>query len=90
MTVDLRKEARDRPCMVNVPNVCQGGTETTVLHHVRRNNPKIDQLGAWSCWKCHDWLHHQWVHTHTKEKRDLWELDAMFRTQRVLIQEGKL
>ena len=57
--VDLRKQARDKPCMVRLPG-CDGGGATTVLAHYRLANycgtslKPIDELGAWACAHCHD------------------------------------
>jgi hypothetical protein len=58
--MNLRKEARGRPCMVRLPG-CDGGGETTVLAHYRLSGycgtgMKPDDLafGAWACGPCHD------------------------------------
>jgi hypothetical protein len=59
-SVDLRKLARGRPCMVRLPG-CDGGGETTVLAHFRLlpysgagfKNSNL-AFGAWSCAVCHD------------------------------------
>ena len=93
--IDYRKEAKGRHCKACIPGVCNHNPETTVLHHIRRGNQKIDKLGAWVCSNCHDWFHHQWVIYNDgkpclKAQRDLWELEAMFRTQLALHEEGKL
>lgn len=57
--IDLRKEARGKPCMVRLP-CCDGGGETTVLAHYRLAGTcgmglkPHDLLGAWACARCHD------------------------------------
>ena len=57
----FRDTARNRPCMVRVPNICNGGGDTTVLAHYRLagycgTGIKPDDLafGAWCCGPCHD------------------------------------
>ncbi len=55
---DLRKLARDKPCMVRLPG-CDGGGETTVLAHYRLPGTcgigikPPNYLGAWCCMSCH-------------------------------------
>jgi hypothetical protein len=93
--IDYRKLARGRPCMAQIPGVCQGGTETTVLAHLNvpgLNVKAPDIHGAWCCCMCHAWLDADWVIGNQvgKDQRDLWHLQAVIRTQRVLIEEGKL
>ncbi len=55
--------ARGMPCLLRLPGLCQGGTETTVAAH---SNQAIhgkagarkadDQYSAWACMACHCWL----------------------------------
>ena len=58
--MNLRKEAKGRPCMVRIPAVCNHNPETTVLAHVRLAGvsgiglKSDDVLGAWACSDCHD------------------------------------
>jgi hypothetical protein len=58
--MNLRKQARGKPCMVRVAGICDGGGETTVLAHYRLAGycgvgiKPPDALGAWCCAKCHD------------------------------------
>lgn len=55
---DLRKQARNRPCMIRLQG-CDGGGETTVLAHYRLAGysgmglKPDDALGAWACNYCH-------------------------------------
>ena len=57
---DLRKLARGQPCMVRIPGVCTGDTETVVLAHYRLSGlcgtgmKPPDLIGAWCCSACHD------------------------------------
>lgn len=56
---DLRKLARDKPCMFRGPG-CDGGGPTTVLAHLRyagiagMGQKPPDTCGAWMCGPCHD------------------------------------
>lgn len=67
-TVELRKPAllamaKDRPCLLRVPTVCNFDPLTTVACHsnqsihgkggVRRAD---DQYSVWGCFACHTWL----------------------------------
>jgi hypothetical protein len=58
--MNLRREARNRDCMVRIPGICDGGGETTVLAHYRLAGTcgvgikPPDILGAWCCGPCHD------------------------------------
>ena len=59
-----RDLARGRPCMVQVPGVCCGNTETTVLAHSNEGASgkgmamkADDAIGsAWACFTCHTWV----------------------------------
>lgn len=55
--------ARGMPCLLRVPGVCQGGTETTVAAHSNLSihgkagaRKADDQYSAWGCMACHSWL----------------------------------
>lgn len=56
----LREFARDKPCFVRIPGVCNGDPNTTVLAHIRRANTAgtgqkpPDICAVWSCSCCHD------------------------------------
>ncbi len=57
----LRNAARGRPCTLRWANDCDGGTETTVLAHIRGTWSGIGQkpadwFGIWCCFACHDHL----------------------------------
>ncbi len=58
--MNLRKLARGRPCLVRIPNICDGGGETTVLAHIRRGGvggmglKPPDLCAVWACAPCHD------------------------------------
>jgi len=95
--MNLRKEAKGRPCMINIPGICNNNPDTVVLCHL--NNKRLfgigigqkvpDIFGAWGCSACHDAV--------DGRSRILPEYDytmvfyeAVFRTQKVLLDEGKI
>jgi Protein of unknown function (DUF1364) len=77
----LRELARLMPCMVRVPNVCNGNPETTVLAHYRLSGVSgmgfkaPDICGAWACSACH-----AWIDTHHDPFSRIWHLEGMVRT----------
>ena len=95
--MNLREEARGRECQIRLPHVCNGNPETTVLAHFRMIGlsgiglKSPDHFGAWSCSACHDVC---------DKRRFVRELDptfirlahaiGVFRTQKILLDEGKL
>ena len=99
--MNLRKEARNRPCQVRIPGICDGGGETTVLAHYRLAGTcgtgikPPDLLGAWCCGPCHDFvdrrkkpvIHGALV---SDEYIRLAHAEGVMRTQYQLIKEGKL
>jgi hypothetical protein len=55
--------AEGKPCLVRVPALCRGGTETTVaahsnlLRHGKGKGRKADDCySVWACARCHTWL----------------------------------
>lgn len=100
----LRKEARDRPCMVRVPDICTYGGEDTVLAHYRMaglsgmGQKPDDRFGAWACHACHDAIDGRGVSVYkgidarglTRDDLRLLHAEGVFRTQQQLISEGKL
>jgi hypothetical protein len=87
----LRAEARDRDCMVRLPNICNFNPETTVLAHLRLIGIsgfglKVpDELGAHACAACH-----AYVDSHHDDATKIAFYEAIFRTQAQLLRESKL
>lgn len=55
--------ARSMPCLLRVPDVCMGNTETTVACHSNLSahgkagaRKADDQFSVWGCMACHRWL----------------------------------
>jgi hypothetical protein len=93
---NLRDEARGRDCQVRLEGVCNGNSETTVLAHYRLNGisglgyKPPDLIGAHACSSCHDAIDRR---AHTELDREYVQFahaQAVFRTQNILIKEGKV
>ena len=86
-TMNLRQEAKGRECQVRL-HYCNHDSEHVVLHHVRLNTgmgkKPNDILGTWICSSCH-----AAIHGNPKLFRQ-YELEGMYRTQEILIREGKI
>jgi len=95
--MNYRKEARNRPCQVRIPGVCDGGGETTVLAHYRLTGycgvgmkPDDYIFGAWACGPCHDEIDRRTRHhTLTPAELRLAHAEGVLRTQAALKEEGK-
>ena len=84
--MDLRKEARGKPCQVRLPG-CDGGGETTVLAHFRIAGysgigiKPPDELGAWCCYSCHQFVDgHAPLPAYTKDEIRLAHAEGCLRT----------
>jgi hypothetical protein len=58
-----RAMARDRPCMLALPGICNRDWSTTVLAHSNsladnkgKGYKSHDHAGVWACFSCHTWL----------------------------------
>ncbi|CRL44480.1 hypothetical protein SGGMMB4_01609 [Sodalis glossinidius str. 'morsitans'] len=92
---NLRKEAQGRECMVRLPGICGGDTETVVLAHYRMAGlcgtgmKPQDLFGAWACSRCHDEIDRRTRLTDAEYAR-LAHLEGVIRTQAVLLKEEKI
>ena len=91
-TVNLRKYAKGKPCMIQLWGICNGNPETTVLAHYRRGHYAMsskphDILGAWACSACHDEVDRR-TRNLEPEFADHEFLRGVVKTQRALIDEG--
>lgn len=91
-TSKIRQSANGQPCMARIPGVCNGRTDTTVLAHLNGAGvgaKASDHEGAYTCFDCHAWLDGGYARQgYTRDTRDLWHLQAVMRTIRVLIEQG--
>ena len=94
----LRQEARNRDCKVNYIGYCRNDTETTVLAHpndkalfgVGVGMKPDDMFGAHCCSICHDIYDGRTTAELSDEEIKIGFYRGVFRTQNILLQEGKL
>jgi hypothetical protein len=88
----IRLSAKGEQCLVRVPGVCNGNAATVVLAHLNGAGTGMkhsDHLGAYGCSACHSWLDGGYVQQgFSRDTRDLWHLQAVVRTQDLLIDKG--
>jgi hypothetical protein len=96
---DLRKEAKGRQCQVMIPGICNGNPETVVLAHMNSKRlfrcgmgQKVpDRFGSHSCSSCHDAIDGRRFATEfTDDQMKIMFWEGVFRTQKLLMDEGKL
>lgn len=87
------RSARGQSCQVRVPGVCNHDPQTVVFAHLNGGGwgaKQYDIHGCYACDRCHFWLDGGYVQTHTRQDRDLTHLEAMVKTQQIMIKEGTL
>ena len=56
--MNLRKLAHGKDCLLRLPGICNGNSETTVLCHIKRgwygSLKPPDVIAVWGCSDCHD------------------------------------
>ncbi len=86
--MNLRKQARGKPCLVRLPGICTFDDERTVLAHIRRGGvcgtgmKPHDLSGVRACDRCHDAI------GDGKPEFDSEIVDAWCRTMDAYKQEG--
>ncbi len=89
--MNLRDEARNRDCTIRLPGICCFQKDTSVLAHFSligisgRGFKSPDILAAFSCHTCHSY-----VDSHSDDATRLAFAHGVFRTQAILIEEGKI
>jgi hypothetical protein len=82
-----RKAAKGKPCMVRLPNICNGNPETTVLAHYRLAGycgtalKPPDSMAAWACSDCHDAIDGRIRTMYTRDELRLAHAEGVMRTQ---------
>jgi len=89
----LRKSARNQPCLVRLPGVCNHDQETTVLAHLGgagmgRKQP--DLLAAYCCSSCHANIDGAVKSIFNKEYLKLAFLEGIVRTQLYWLENGMI
>jgi hypothetical protein len=86
----LRQSARLKECQIRVPGVCNGDPDKTVLCHLAgggMGHKTSDIHAAYGCSSCHDEVDRRTHHIKPTLAR-LYHLDAVIRTQRMMLSEG--
>ena len=90
--MNLREHAKGQPCFVRLPGICRGGTETTVLAHVRdgffgMGIKPPDICGVWACFDCHNEMDRRTTHMLTGDVR-VATLEALCRQLDHYVRKG--
>lgn len=94
--MNLRREAKGRECLIRIPGHCNGNPETVVGCHFRLASlcgvgmKPDDRFMAWGCSACHDAIDGRVRSAYSRDELKLMHAEGVFRTQAVLIEEGKL
>lgn len=96
--MNLRDAARDKPCQVRIPGVCNGQNETTVLAHIGIAGTRgmgykgPDLAAAWCCSDCHNVIDSRVPHPAglTKETIRGYAMDGVLRTLTYISTSGTL
>lgn len=87
----IRKSAKNQECQVRITGICNHDNSTTVFAHLNGAGLGIkhsDLFGAYACSNCHSWLDGGYVKSSTRDIRDFMHLQAVFRTQLMLLEQG--
>jgi len=87
------RSAREQPCQVRIPGVCNHRPETTVFAHLNgggMGRKKSSIHGAYACSDCHDVLDSRRGTMYTPQELRLFHLDAVIRTQEIMLKDGVL
>lgn len=88
----ITQSAKGEDCTVRVVGICNSNPETTVFAHLNGAGMGMkhkDLHGAYACSRCHSFLDGEYAYYKVDRKeRDLIHLQAMVRTQIILIRKG--
>ena len=91
--MNLRKEARGRECQIRIPYICNGDPDTVVLCHLPLGamvGKSLDIHAAYGCSACHDAFDGRSNTDYPTELLKLSLHEAVIRTQKILVEEGKI
>ncbi|TQV82839.1 DUF1364 domain-containing protein [Aliikangiella coralliicola] len=86
----ITQSAKGEECQIRIPGVCNFNEETTVFCHLNgagmalKNN---DNEGAYGCSNCHAAMDGQLKTTFSHDELKLMHLEAVMRTQRILLEK---
>ncbi len=89
----LTRSARGQECQIRIPGICNYDPATTVFAHLNGAGMgmKASSIhGAYACSDCHTVVDggNAGAHRYERETLKLWHLDAIIRTQRIMLQLG--
>ena len=87
----ITKSAKGEDCQIRIPGVCNHNPKTTVFCHLGGAGMGIKQKdlhGAYGCSDCHNYVDGRVPSNRDKNIIKLWFYDAVFRTQKILIEKG--
>ena len=86
----ITDSAKGEMCQIRIPNVCNFHSETTVFCHLNGAGMALkssDLHGAYGCSNCH-FIVDGGKSKHKRSEILLWFLQAIFRTQVILLKKG--
>ena len=89
----ITESARNEECQIRIYKFCNGNTDTTVYCHLGGGGmatKSSDAHGAYGCSSCHDVVDGRVKTDHSKTEIKLWFVEAVLRTQLILIEKGLL
>ncbi len=90
---ELMREAKGRDCTIRIPGVCSHDPATVVMCHLGGGGMGYKRhsiLAAFGCHRCHDVVDGRVPCDYPAETIQRWFHEAIFRTQEILIDEGKI
>lgn len=85
--------ARNKPCQIRIPGICNGRVETSVLCHLNGAGMAMKSLsihGAIGCSDCHDAVDGRTKTDYTKAGLNRMHLEGVIRTQVMMFESGVL
>lgn len=87
------RSAKNKECQIRIPGYCNFNIKTTVLCHLNGAGTGLKNLNihaAYGCNNCHDVVDGRVNTEFDKETKLLWFLEAVIRTQIIMVKEGVL
>ena len=87
----MRNSARGQECLVRIPGICNGNTETVVLAHLGGGGMATkhsDLFGCFACSSCHSAIDGATKTDYSNAELKLMQLQAIIRTQQYWLNSG--